>query len=252
MTGVLFESIVLGWIVIGFVVFIVLLFVTAPYGRHSKSGWGLMIPNRVGWILMEIPSLLVFSYFFLFREGRIEPVTWIFFGLYAAHYINRSLIYPFRIRTSGKKMPMIIAVFAIFFNLVNGSLNGLYFSRFSPEYGPDWFMDIRFILGLLLFIGGAVINLRADNYLIRLRRNAVNGYKIPEGGLFNLVSCPNFLGEIIEWTGFAIMTWSPAALAFALWTAFNLLPRGIEHHKWYHTQFTDYPSSRKAVLPYLI
>jgi len=149
-------------------------------------------------------------------------------------------------------MPLIIAVFAIIFNLMNGSLNGIFFGTISTGYGYEWFYDIRFIAGVIFFIAGASINVLSDNILLSLRRSSSNGYTIPEGGLFRWVSCPNFFGEILEWTGFAIMTWSPAALAFAVWTIVNLVPRALDHHRWYRRKFEDYPSERKAVIPKIL
>ena len=59
-------------------------------------------------------------------------------------------------------------------------------------------------------------------------------------------------GEIIEWIGFAVMTWSVAALAFAIWTAANLAPRALSHHKWYRETFPDYPTERKALIPFVV
>ncbi|HEC43919.1 MAG TPA: DUF1295 domain-containing protein [Bacteroides sp.] len=111
---------------------------------------------------------------------------------------------------------------------------------------------IRFILGIVLFIAGMAINIKSDNVLLALRESSKNGYAIPKGGLFNYISCPNFFGEILEWTGFAIMTWSPAALAFALWTYVNLITRARDHHKWYRNRFEDYPQKRKAIIPYIL
>ncbi|MBT4969756.1 MAG: hypothetical protein HOM80_12185, partial [Bacteroidetes bacterium] len=77
-------------------------------------------------------------------------------------------------------------------------------------------------------------------------------YSIPFGKLFNYVSCPNHLGEIIEWAGFAVMTWSLPGLAFFIWTIINLLPRSLAHHKWYNKEFDNYPENRKAVIPFII
>lgn len=252
MTHSSYNLILYSWIALGLIIFIVLLFVPAPYGRHSKRTWGAMIPNKLAWVLMELPSLICFSAFFLFGPEQVQPMAWIFFTLYVAHYINRSLIYPFRTRTKGKEMPFIIAFFAICFNLVNGSLNGYYFSSFSREYTLEWLYDARFIIGMLFFIIGFVINAYSDHYLLHLRKKSGNGYQIPQGRLFTYISCPNFFGEILEWTGFAIMTWSPAALAFALWTFFNLVPRALEHHKWYKKEFKDYPADRKAIVPFVL
>ena len=116
----------------------------------------------------------------------------------------------------------------------------------------DWVYDIRFIAGSILFLTGMVINIRSDNILLSLRKSSANGYAIPKGGLFRYVSCPNFLGEIIEWAGFALMTWSIAALAFSILTAVNLIPRALDHHKWYRDRFEDYPRLRKALIPSIL
>ena len=149
-------------------------------------------------------------------------------------------------------MPLVIALMAVCFNLVNGFINGYYFSAFAREYSWEWLVDARFIIGVMVFAGGAFINWWSDQILLNLRKGGKKGYYIPRGGLFRWISCPNFFGEILEWTGFAIMTWSPAALVFALWTLFNLVPRALDHHKWYRSNFPDYPQERKAILPYLV
>jgi protein-S-isoprenylcysteine O-methyltransferase Ste14 len=65
------------------------------------------------------------------------------------------------------------------------------------------------------------------------------------------VTCPNYLGEILEWLGFALATWSLAGLAFALYTAANLAPRAFANHRWCREQFPDYPKNRKALFPFL-
>lgn len=52
------------------------------------------------------------------------------------------------------------------------------------------------------------------------------------GGMFTYVSGANFLGEIIEWSGFALACWSLPGLAFLCFTVFNIGPRAIHHHKY--------------------
>jgi protein-S-isoprenylcysteine O-methyltransferase Ste14 len=240
------------WIAFGIILFPLLLSITAPYGRHSRKDWGPMIPNRLGWIIMELPSLIMFVVFFLVGPNPVNSVTLIFFLLYTIHYFNRSIIFPFRTHTSKKFMPLIIAIFAIFFNLINGFINGYYFGTISGEYGIEWLYDIRFIAGGLLFFLGMAINQKSDNMLLALRNSTKKGYTIPTGGLFKYISCPNFFGEIVEWAGFAIMTWSPAALAFAIWSIVNLLPRALDHHRWYKDNFSNYPPNRKALIPFII
>ena len=113
-------------------------------------------------------------------------------------------------------------------------------------------MYLLFIVGIGLFAIGMTININSDNNLFSLREDGSTGYKIPRGGLFDKVSCPNYLGEITEWLGFAIATWSLAGFTFAIWTFCNLAPRAFTHHRWYKEEFADYPTNRKALIPFLI
>jgi len=247
-----FNLLVICWIATGCIIFPFLLFITAPYGRHASRKWGLTIPNREGWILMESPSLIFFLYFILSGNSSMNLTVWIMVILYCIHYINRAFIYPFRIKTYGKRMPLLIAILAIFFNLMNAYLNGYYLGSLQNQYNAAWISDPRFILGALLFLTGMYINIRSDEKLIHLRKNRHNGYQIPYGGLFQFVSCPNFFGEIVEWLGFAVLCWSLPALSFLIWTLCNLVPRALDHHRWYKKQFTGYPPNRKALFPFLL
>jgi 3-oxo-5-alpha-steroid 4-dehydrogenase 1 len=247
-----FDLFVLTWILTGCLMFPILLRITAPYGRHSNQKWGITIPNRAGWLLMEMPALLIFLYLFLSGKPDKNAVVWIIVTLFSVHYINRSLIYPFRIKTKGKRMPLLIAIMAILFNTVNAFINGYYLGKLQDQYNQSWLTDPRFISGILIFLAGMIINITADETLIHMRKTRTKGYQIPHGGLFNIISCPNFFGEIMEWLGFAVLCWSLPALSFFIWTICNLLPRALDHHRWYKRQFSDYPADRKAVFPYLL
>jgi len=222
---------------------------TAPYGRHSRTDWGPSMSNQLGWFLMELVSLLIFAGLFLAGPNVKTTPMWVFFALWTLHYINRSLIFPWRTHTKGKTMPVAIVGSAVLFNIVNAGLNGLYLGWFGDVYAQSWLGDPRFIVGLAVFVIGAGVNLWSDNRLIGLRAGGKQGYSIPRGGLFELVSSPNLMGEIIEWWGFAIMCWNLPALSFAVWTAANLIPRAISHHAWYRRTFADYPRDRRAVIP---
>lgn len=240
------------WMAIALVIFPVLLFIKAPYGRHISKSWGPLINNNIAWTLMEAPSLLVFGYFFLSGTRQHELVTWIFFALWMIHYLNRTFIFPLRLRTHGKKMPVSILLMGICFNLMNGFINGYYLGTIAPVYPLSWLWDIRFVAGILIFVTGIIINWRSDSTLINLRSPGRTGYSIPRGGLFRYISCPNHFGEIVEWAGFAIMVWSLPALAFAIWSFVNLVPRSLQHHKWYKSEFPGYPKGRKAIVPFIL
>ncbi|HOS72184.1 MAG TPA: 3-oxo-5-alpha-steroid 4-dehydrogenase, partial [Bacteroidales bacterium] len=69
---------------------------------------------------------------------------------------------------------------------------------------------------------------------------------------FDYISSPHYFGEIIEWGGWALMTWSLPGFAFFVFTFANLFPRAINTHRWYRGKFPAYPPGRKAVIPYLL
>ncbi len=245
-----FNTAVTGWMLSGIIIFGLLFKFTAPYGKFISNKWGAMVNNRVGWIVMEAPPLLLFSFFFFWGNNSGNIVCLVLYLFWMMHYLNRDLIFPFRIKTGGKKMPAAIMSFAIIFNGFNAFFNG-YFLGFFANYTVSWLLDPRFIVGAAVFISGFAINIYSDNVLFRIRKNSQD-YQIPRGGIYELISCPNYFGEILEWTGFAMMSWSLAGLSFCVWTIVNLLPRAVANHKWYRKHFPDYPAKRKALVPFLL
>lgn len=239
------------WIGIAIGIFFLLLKITAPYGRHSSAKWGPQIDNHYGWLLMELPALTVMLYVLVKTLPYQNLPISIMIGLYCLHYINRTFIFPFRLHTRGKKMPVVIMSSGIFFNLANTFLMGYYFIHFA-KYEISWLYNIKFISGIILFFCGVLINWKADNILIHLRKPDEVDYKIPQGWLFKYISCPNMLGELIEWAGFAILCWNMPAAAFFIWSTANLIPRALAHHTWYHKKFIEYPKDRKAIIPLFI
>jgi hypothetical protein len=248
----LFNKVVVAWICLAVVVFILLRFIRAPYGRHNKGHWGIGISNRTAWFLMEFPALIVLSFLTFTGTAEKNITVWILTLCFIIHYFHRSVIYPFKIRTKGKTMPLAVVLMAVFFNIVNGGIIGYYNGSLQRHFDPAWLSDPRFLTGIILFFSGMVINISSDEKLIRLRKNGETGYLIPDGGLFRFVSCPNFLGEMIEWFGYALMSWSLPAWSFFIWTFCNLVPRALDHHRWYRKSFPAYPPGRKAVIPFIL
>lgn len=240
------------WLALAPVVLVALLFRGAPYGRHSRAGQGPTVDSRIGWIVMELPSPLCMVLTFVTGRYRAEPWAWLFLAMWLVHYVNRTFVQPFRWRGKPTPIPWSIALSGAFFNLVNGASIGRWLFAVGPGYGATWFHDPRFVLGVLLFGAGMAINLHADEVLRSLRRPGERGYRVPHGGLYRWVSCPNYLGEIVEWCGFALCTFCLPAAAFAAWTVANLLPRAIAHHKWYRARFADYPTGRRALIPWVV
>jgi 3-oxo-5-alpha-steroid 4-dehydrogenase 1 len=235
---------------LGALTFGALLFIAAPYGRHARKGWGPPIRAKLGWVLMELPASGVWLAIFLAGEHALEPAPLVFLVLWQSHYMHRAFVYP---RTLERANPMPVAVVAMgaTFNVLNAYVNARWVSELG-SYPASWLYDPRFLVGGALFVIGYAVNRHADWVLRGLRKKTTARYSIPHGGLYRFVSCPNYLGEIVLWIGWAVATWSLAGTAFAVYSFANLAPRAFAHHRWYQKTFEDYPRERRALVPFVI
>lgn len=248
---------------IGSLVLIALMGVTAflttrrepnGYGRYLAAGEGRTIEARLGWLIFEAPqwSAFAIAFWLTARPENRNAATILLFALWQGHYVYRGLVMPFLMRNRGKRLPVATIWFGLPFNALNGFVNAYAVGHADHLASAAWLSDPRFAIGLAIAAIGWAINVHADNTLFRLRRPGETGYRIPHGGMFRFVSSANYLGEIVLWTGWAVMSWTAAGLVFMLFTIANLGPRAISHHKWYRTNFPDYPPERRALIPWLL
>ena len=247
------------WVMIGVAVatFITLYFVEAGYGILLSEKWGKTISNKWAWFFMEAPIFLSMIILWLSSPHRWEVVPMVFLLIFQTHYIQRTLIFPFLLKGKSR-MPIGIMCLGISFNILNSMMQGywMFYVAHLPDQpakfvrvlseGGNWFLSWQFILGICLFIAGFIINLRSD-YIIRHLRKDPNDtqHYFPKGFMFNYVTSANYFGELVEWLGFAILTWSVPGLVFFVWTFANLVPRANAIHKRYQKEFPEEMKNRK-------
>ena len=159
---------------------------------------------------MEWPAVFLFLLIYFRGENAWGVVPLIFLAMWQGHYLNRSLIYPLRTRTKGR-MPVLVVLSGYVFNCSERSPSTPGSSADVGQYG-------RLLagrspgssLGMALFVGGMSLNMHADNVLLGLRGNrGGQDMSFHSGGAYRTSSpVPNYLGEILEWTGWAVATWS--------------------------------------------
>lgn len=247
----LHQAIIFVWFLLSGLVFAYLLRREAPYGRYQATGWGPTVSNRLGWVIMEAPAALTILFFYWIGDQAQTPAL-VALLLWELHYLYRAFLYPLRLKTQGKRIPLVIALSGVFFNVVNGYLNGRWLFTFAPSYPANWLCSWPFWVGLALFVIGWGINLHSDEILFSLRQPGDTGYRIPRGGMYRWISAPNYFGELVEWLGWSLLAGSLAGFSFFVWTAANLAPRAFAHHRWYLSQFPDYPRERRALIPFLL
>lgn len=236
------------------IVFVSLFKVDAGYGKFYNRKWGPAIGNRLGWVLMESPVFIAMLLLALFSERKTDIARLAMLGIFELHYFQRSFIFPFLIRGRGK-MPLSIILMGVTFNTINALMQGGWIFYFSPAgmYTPEWLLSPQFIAGTLLFAVGMFINIQSDSIIRHLRKPGDTAHYLPKGGMFRYVSSANYFGELLEWTGFAILTWSAAGALFAIWTFANLGPRAARIHTRYKEEFGDEFDSKhiKRIIPFI-
>jgi 3-oxo-5-alpha-steroid 4-dehydrogenase 1 len=245
-------------ILIAIIVFIALHFVEAGYGMLIDKKWGKTIDNKQAWFLMEFPIFILMLGLWSFSPYRFHLMSIVFLIIFESHYAQRALIFPFLMKGKGK-MPIAIMIMGICFNILNAAMQGywLFYEAYNitPNAYPDpWLYSPQFIIGLILFITGYVINLRSDKTIRNLRKdeNDTKHY-LPTSGMFKYVTSANYFGELAEWLGFAILTWSMSGFVFFIWTFANLVPRANAIYKRYQKKFPEEMKGKrlKRVIPFI-
>ena len=237
---------------VALVVFVALYFVKAGYGMFRTASWGPSLPNKWAWVLMEAPVFGVMCYLWAASERRFEPAVLVLFLLFQLHYFQRSFIFPLLMKGKSR-MPWVIVLMGIVFNVLNGCMQGLWIFYLAPAslYTVSWLASPWFLAGTALFFLGMAINWHSDYVIRHLRRPGDTRHYLPQKGMYRYVTSANYLGEIIEWGGWAVLTCSLSGLVFFWWTVANLVPRA--HAIWYRyrAEFGAAVGSRKRVFPFL-
>lgn len=236
------------------VVFVCLYFVKAGYGIFRTRQWGWAINNKVAWVLMESPVFFVMLWLWARSGIAFALPQYLFFMLFQLHYLQRSFLFPLLMK-GRSRMPVAIMLMGIVFNVLNGCMQagGLFY--FPPEEyqeGAAYLTRLHVIVGLVLFFVGMLVNLHSDHVIRHLRRPGDTNHYLPSRGMYRYVTSANYLGELTEWVGFALMTATPAAWVFVWWTAANLVPRAHAIHRRYRQEFGDEAvGSRKRIIPFV-
>jgi 3-oxo-5-alpha-steroid 4-dehydrogenase 1 len=249
-----FNIVLIVMTVMAVVVFVSLFFVDAGYGRFYAPKWGPAIDNRLGWMLMEAPVFVAMLLLWWLSDRREDGIRLVFLLLFELHYFHRAFVFPWLMR-GRSKMPLSIIGTAVLFNTLNAYMQGGWLFYVSPldYYSADWLTSVPFLAGTALFLFGMGVNIHSDRIIRNLRKPGDTAHYLPRGGMFRWVTSANYFGELVEWTGFAILTWSVSGAVFALWTFANLAPRAARIYNGYRQEFPEQLDTRttKRIIPFI-
>ena len=72
--------------------FFILMFISAPYGKQEREGWGPGVNMRFGWFILELPAFAGMLYFYWVGEHTLAVAPLMLFALFEIHYFYRTSI----------------------------------------------------------------------------------------------------------------------------------------------------------------
>lgn len=114
------------------------------------------------------------------------------------------------------------------------------------------------IYGSVLFLWAFYHQYKAAVLLANLRKNEKGSivtlqHRVPQGDWFEMVSSPHNLAEVLIYLALTFILWGSSTWPFVfLWVLSNQVETALLTHWWYLSKFKDYPTDRKAIIPYVL
>ncbi|XP_027161094.1 very-long-chain enoyl-CoA reductase-like [Coffea eugenioides] len=214
--------------------------------NSQKSGGGIKLSSRTGMLLLYSPAAVAgLASFLIFPGGEIR-----FLMLKLAitmHFSKRVLESLFVHKYSGGMM--LDSVVIISSSYLFAAAGMIYIHHMTLE-ATEPLVDLKY-LGLLLFLVGIAGNFYHHYLLSKLRKKNEKDYKIPTGGLFDLVICPHYLFEILGLLGISFISQTLFSYSCAIGCAFYLIGRSYATRQWYLSKFEIFPKNVKALIPFV-
>eukprot|EP01083_Nonionella_stella_P017353 48538_1 len=179
-----------------------------------------------------------------------------FICFYCFHFLRR-IIEVICIHNYQRSAP-VFEVFGAFIYYGGLSIYNSFCSNINMFYKYGIPNSILIVIGIFIFIVGESGNCYHHYLLSKMRPKGFNGHVIPNGCLFNFVSCPHYFFELLTWFGWFIMTgFGVGPLALLLLSLITLIQRSKEKHDKYRHEFNGenhkkvYPQHRKALIPFI-
>ncbi|XP_024518021.1 polyprenol reductase 1 [Selaginella moellendorffii] len=236
--------------------------------RYSKFAEGKSplgeIPSRIAMFLFYFPSAALAGAVLSATMGILpslapeflknthpSPRFLVLTAAICIHFSKRVIEVLFVHKYSGNAE--LLSSLSIVFFYTASTANLLYAQQVAEDLAPPK-IDLMF-LGCVFFVVGIVGNFYHHDLLAQLRSGRSPQqprYVVPHGGLFDLVACPHYLFEIIDFIGLGMISQTAISAATVMLVAFYLTSRSISTRRWYLKKVDGFPRQRKALIPFVL
>ncbi|KFA61174.1 hypothetical protein S40285_02175 [Stachybotrys chlorohalonatus IBT 40285] len=226
-------------------------------GEVLVKDLGMQVGWRLTYFIEYLGPLAIHAAFVagrssIYKNGSspMSSSQWLAFAMFMGHFLKREFETLFIHKFSANTMPLR----NIFKNCGHyWALSGLLSAYFV--YSPTSLAATANpaaidAVATALFLFGEVGNALVHLYLASLRSAGGTERKIPVGYGFNLVTCPNYMYEIVAWLGVIAVTRSWAVVVFIVVGAVQMYAWAKGKERAYRTEFGErYKKKRYVILP---
>ncbi|KAE8448840.1 hypothetical protein EG329_008842 [Mollisiaceae sp. DMI_Dod_QoI] len=210
----------------------------------------VFIIEYLGPILIHLVTPLLLRPYIYSSAPPLSTSQYLSMIMIVLHFVKREYETLYVHRFSLSTMPA--------FNIFKNSAHYWFLSGFNIAYwvyAPTSYTTIESptmnyinAVGLVLYIFGELSNLYTHKILSNLRSPGGTERGIPQGYGFGLVTCPNYLFELIAWTGITLVTKSFSTVVFDVVAWAQMHQWAIKKEKALRAEFPDKYKKKKYVL----
>lgn len=223
---------------------------------------GLQVAWRTVFVVEYFGPLLIHAVVvaarpYLYRNSPaawdLSHTQWLTFGMFQLHFAKREVETLFVHKFSANTMPVFnIFKNSFFYWAVSGLLCA--YSIYSPSsLAATADKPVIDLVGTAIYLFGEIGNASIHLYLASLRSSGGTERKIPVGYGFDLVTCPNYMFEVLSWVGVIVASRDWTVAAFIIMGAYQMYAWAKGKERAYRKEFGDkYKKKRYVMLPGLL
>ncbi|KAF7543891.1 hypothetical protein G7Z17_g10384 [Cylindrodendrum hubeiense] len=213
----------------------------------------VFVIEYLGPILIHLAVVAARPYLYKNAEGDMSQTQWLTLGMIVLHFVKREFETLFVHKFSANTMPF-SNVFknSFFYWAISGALCA-YFIYSPTSLAAQADIPVVDAIGAALYLFSETGNGLVHRYLSTLRSTGGTERKIPVGYGFGLVTCPNYMFEILSWVSIILVSrdWT-VALFIAIGGA-QMFQWATGKERAYRKEFGDsYKKKRFVILPGLL
>lgn len=201
-------------------------------------------------VIAARPYMSMLPYYSNVASVPLSQTQLLVFGMVVAHFVKRELETLFVHRFSATTMPAFnIFKNSFFYWALSGLLvaYGVYSPVSEAATASNQNIDIA---GLAIYLYGEISNAIVHLNLSNLRPKGTTKRGIPTGYGFGLVTCPNYMFEVLSWVGIILVSRSWTVVVFIAFGTLQMKQWAWQKEKAYRTQFGDkYKKKRYTMIP---